>query len=137
MKYRVLLILLATLCFCATVAASEEAEKQAEEAALAWLSLVDAEQYKASWKEAASLFRAQVSVKQWSQAVTAARKPFGKLKSRQLKNAQYTTSLPGAPDGEYVVLQFEAVYEHKASAIETVTPMQDDGSWRVSGYYIR
>ena len=136
MKYRVLLIFLITLCLSATVQASE-AEKQAEEAALAWLLLVDAGQYKASWKEAASLFREQVSVKQWSQAVSAARKPFGKLKSRQLKDATYATSLPGAPDGEYVVLQFEAVYEHKASAIETVTPMQDDGNWRVSGYYIR
>ena len=136
MKYKVLLIFLITLCLSATVPASE-AEKQAEEAALAWLSLVDAGQYKASWKKAASLFRAQVSVKQWSQAVSAARKPFGKLKSRQLMDATYATSLPGAPDGEYVVLQFEAVYEHKASAIETVTPMQDDGNWRVSGYYIR
>lgn len=136
MKYRVLLTLVAMLCLNVTVTASD-AEKQAEEAALAWLALVDAGQYDASWKEAASLFRAQVSVKQWSQAITAARKPFGKLKSRRLKDAKYTTNLPGAPDGEYVVLQFEVVYEHKASAIETVTPMQDSGSWRVSGYYIR
>ena len=136
MKYRVLLIPFAMLCLIA-VATASDAEKQAEDAALAWLSLVDAGQYDASWKEAASLFRAQVTVKQWSQAVTAARKPFGELKSRRLKDAKYTTSLPGAPDGEYVVLQFEAVYEHKASAIETVTPKQDSGSWRVSGYYIR
>ena len=136
MKYRVYLFSLAMLCLIA-VATASDAEKQAEDAALAWLALVDARQYEASWKETASLFRAQVTVKQWSHAVSAARKPFGKLKSRQLKDAKYTTNLPGAPDGEYVVLQFEAVYEHKASAIETVTPMQDDGTWRVSGYYIR
>ena len=136
MKYRVLLTFLAML-FLNVAATALDAEKQAEEAALAWLALVDAGQYDTSWKEAASLFRTQVTVKQWSQAITAARKPFGKLKSRKLKGAKYATSLPGAPDGEYVVLQFEAVYEHKALAIETVTPMQDSGSWRVSGYYIR
>ncbi|KPJ71393.1 hypothetical protein AMJ52_08655, partial [candidate division TA06 bacterium DG_78] len=62
----------------------------------------------------------------------------GKLVSRTVKSAKYTTSLPGAPDGEYVVIQYEASFENKQSAIETVTPMKDtDGAWRVSGYYIK
>ena len=43
----------------------------------------------------------------------------------------------GAPDGEYVVLQFQADFENKAQAVETITPMLDEGQWRVSGYYIR
>jgi hypothetical protein len=46
--------------------------------------------------------------------------------------------LPGAPDGEYVVIQFEASFEKKKAAVETVTPMVDeDGEWRVSGYYLK
>jgi hypothetical protein len=60
------------------------------------------------------------------------------LISRKLKSKKYTTSLPGAPDGKYVVIQYETSFEHKKSAIETVTPMLDkDGKWRVSGYYIK
>lgn len=48
------------------------------------------------------------------------------------------TSLPGAPDGEYVVIQFETSFEKKKSSLETVTPMKEkDGAWRVSGYYIK
>ena len=75
---------------------------------------------------------------QWQAQVGAVRKPLGKLVSRKLRSKQYTTTLPGAPDGKYVVIQFEAAFESKASAIETVTPMADtDGKWRVSGYYIR
>jgi hypothetical protein len=55
-----------------------------------------------------------------------------------LKSATYTKSLPGAPDGEYVVIQYDTGFEHKQSAVETVTPMLDkDGKWRVSGYFIR
>ena len=47
-------------------------------------------------------------------------------------------SLPGAPDGEYVVIQYATTFENKKSAIETITPMLDgDGKWRVSGYYIK
>ena len=68
--------------------------------------------------------------------MASVRDPLGGVQSRNLKSGAYTTSLPGAPDGEYVVLQFETVFEHKASAIETVTPMLDDGEWRVSGYFV-
>jgi len=46
--------------------------------------------------------------------------------------------MPGAPDGKYVAIQYEAVFEEKASGVETITPMLDpDGVWRVSGYFIR
>ena len=58
--------------------------------------------------------------------------------SRKLKGAQYETSLPGAPDGEYVVIQYDTSFENKQSAVETITPTLDkDGQWRVSGYFIR
>ena len=62
----------------------------------------------------------------------------GKTYYRTLKYKKYTTTLPGAPDGEYVVIQYQTSFERKKSAIETVTPMRDkDGKWRVAGYYIR
>ena len=33
---------------------------------------------------------------------------------------------------------FDAQFENKAAAVETVTPMREkDGSWRVSGYFIK
>ncbi len=68
----------------------------------------------------------------------AVRKPLGQTVSRVLFSKRYHTSLPGAPDGEYVVIQFNTSFENKKSAIETVTPMKDeDGKWRVSGYYIK
>jgi predicted SnoaL-like aldol condensation-catalyzing enzyme len=60
------------------------------------------------------------------------------LISRKVKSATYTTSLPGAPDGQYVVIQFNTSFENKKSRVETVTPRMDsDGKWRVSGYYIK
>jgi len=68
----------------------------------------------------------------------ASREPLGKMISRRPKSATYTRTLPGAPDGEYVVVQYETSFEHKQSAIETVTPLLDhDGNWRVSGYFIK
>jgi len=129
----VLLLILAPL----VELAADENTQAAEQAAVSWLALVDTMQYEESWNEAASLFRNQVSTADWVKAVNAVRNPLGGLVSRNLDSATYATSLPGAPDGEYVVLQFQTVFEHKAQAIETVTPMFDEGQWRVSGYYIR
>jgi hypothetical protein len=107
-------------------------------AALQWLARVDAGAYPESWEESAAVFRAAVGRDQWVGMIASVRRPLGRLVSRTLKSAEPTTALPGAPDGKYVVIQFDTVYENKASAVETVTPMLDaDGSWRVSGYYIR
>jgi len=113
-------------------------ETAAVSAALKWLAIVDAGEYAASWNEAAEFFRNAVKPEQWEQSMEGARKPLGKLISRKVQTKIYKTSLPGAPDGEYVVIQFETSFENKKTAIETVTPMMDkDGKWRVSGYYIK
>ena len=115
-----------------------EKEKLAVAATEKWLGIVDAGKYGESWKEAAELFRNAIKQDQWEQAVQTVRKPLGKLVSRKVKSTSYEISLPGAPDGEYVVIEFETSFENKKAAIETVTPMMDkDGKWRVSGYFIK
>lgn len=121
-------------------AQAQDAEKVAgaEAAALKWLTLTDAGDYARSWDTAAALFQGSISKPNWATALANARQPLGGIVSRKLKSAKYTRSLPGAPEGEYVVIQYEAHFEHKDSAIETVTPLLDKGGlWKVSGYFIR
>jgi DNA gyrase inhibitor GyrI len=66
------------------------------------------------------------------------RKPAGATVSRKLREARYTESLPKAPAGKYVVVQFDTVFEHKPDAVETVVEvLEADGRWEVSGYFIR
>jgi hypothetical protein len=102
------------------------------------LNLIEAEKYFESWQEASERFKNKVNQKQWEQSLEKIRKPLGKLISRKVKTITYKTSLPGAPDGEYFVIQFESVFQNKKAALETITPMLDkDGKWRVSGYYIK
>jgi hypothetical protein len=132
------LAILSILFSLGSLQANEVAEKAAVTAAGAWLSLVDEGNYAESWNQAAGLFKAAVTREQWQSTVKAVRTPLGKVVARKLKSKQYTKTLPGAPDGEYVVIQYETTFENKKSAVETVTPMLDkDGKWRVSGYYIR
>ena len=129
---------LSSIVLTGTLQANEVAEKAAIAAASAWLSSVDEGNYVESWNQASGLFKAAVTEEQWQQSLRAFRSPLGKVVSRKLKWKQYTRTLPGAPDGEYVVIQYETTFEKKQSATETITPMLDrDGNWRVSGYYIR
>ena len=120
------------------MANESEKEKAAITSAQKWLSIVDEGKYIESWKASSDNFKQAIKQDQWEQAVQSVRKPLGKLVSRKLMSASYTTSLQGAPDGEYVVIQFNTSFENKKSGIETVTPKMDkDGMWRVSGYYIK
>ena len=118
--------------------AASKPEEEAQKAAEKWLGLVDGGEIAASWDAAAGYFKAAVSKQQWESSVGPIRKEVGGVISRKLKSAKYAKSLPGAPDGEYVVLQFDTSFANKKEAIETVTPMLDkDGKWKVSGYFIK
>jgi hypothetical protein len=118
--------------------ADENREEMAMKAANEWLMLVDEGKYSESWDNAAEYFKISLSSREWEKSLAAVRTPLGKLIRRVSKAADYHTSLSGAPDGEYVVIIYETSFAHKRSATETVTPMrQKDGSWKVSGYYIK
>lgn len=95
------------------MAEQSEKEKVAVAGAEKWLGIVDDGKYGESWKEAAEYFRNAVKQDQWEQAVQAVRKPLGKLIARKVKSISYKTSLPGAPDGQYVVIEFETSFENK------------------------
>ncbi len=126
------------MAMAAVDAEADEKEQSAVAAATSWLALVDEGRYGESWEQAAGLFRTAVPKDQWQRQLAAVRRPFGSLESRTVSSAEHVTSLPGAPDGDYVVITFRSSFEHKDEAVETVTPMlEDDGVWRVSGYFIR
>jgi hypothetical protein len=117
---------------------ADDRTDQAVEATKQWLALVDGGKYAASWRQAAPFFQDKVPEKQWEATITAVRGPLGEAKSREVLGAQFITELPGAPAGQYVVIQFKTDFASKPGSIETVTPMKDaQGAWRVSGYYIK
>jgi hypothetical protein len=110
---------------------------QATAAATNWLALVDDGKYDQSWNEASKLFRERVTQAQWASEAKTVREPLGIVHSRAAQAAQFVTSLPGVPDGDYAVLQFRSKFAHNANAIETVTVMIQDGAWRAAGYFIK
>jgi hypothetical protein len=118
--------------------AAAEPVADARASAMAWLARIDAADYDASWNSAAQVFQRALSSAAWRQAADAARAPLGKLRQRREQSATFTRTLPGAPDGEYVVLKFDSTFESKAQAVETAVAVRESGgAWKVAGYFIQ
>jgi len=109
MRRYIICLVIISLSLWGNLASAHEKEKEkaALIAAKNWLSLVDSGNYAESWQKASKYFKNFVPEKQWQQSLNTMRHPLGKVISREVEIKQYKTSLPGAPDGEYVVMKLE------------------------------
>lgn len=108
-----------------------------EKSARAWLALVDAGKWDQSWDAASTMFKSQVTAAKWASMIEPVRKPLGTLATRSLKGAKQTNTLPGAPDGDYVMMQFTTAFSAQSSTTETIVLVREGSDWKVAGYFIR
>ena len=124
------------------VAAAADEEIDTSEAmgvANQWLVLVDSGRGRDAYGAAAESFRKGIEEQlKWEVAVDNVRNTLGGVVGRKLRSAHYTRTLPGAPEGEYVLIYFDTRFEKKALATELVTcEREKDGIWRVGGYWVK
>ena len=118
--------------------AQDEAIEEAKTSARAWLLLQDGYDFDESWTRAGELLRTAVARKEWTAKWSVTRAPLGKVGSRGVKSAEYATTMPGAPDGEYVVLKYDTAFENNQTVEERlILRKEPDGLWRVASYFIR
>jgi hypothetical protein len=117
---------------------SVEATEAAQKVDIGWLGMVDSGDYTGSWKAASEIIRSAVTEDRWTATMNGVRTPLGKMLSRSVKECQYSKTMPGRPDGEYVICGYETKFEHKPESDETVTAvLEKNGVWRVAGYFIK
>jgi DNA-binding CsgD family transcriptional regulator len=103
-----------------------------------FLAAVDLGDWQESWNAAGPYFQSQASAEEWSAMVEPVRGPLGQTETRRLVTVQRASTLPGAPDGEYEVLQFQTKFANRELiATETVIMLQFRGEYGVAGYFIR
>lgn len=131
----VVVALASLLAVSAPLAAEPEPEAEsAVKAADEWLALLDSGSLRKSWSEASPVLQKQIPQATWVDAISTARRPLGRFTSRTFSSSKYTESVAGAPPGKYVIIAYEAAYQHKEAVAEIVTVGLVDDSWRVSGY---
>jgi len=106
-------------------------------AARSWLQLVDAQKCGQSWKSAGKLMRSQTTSKSLAAAIKPVRAKVGKLNSRRFYKVTRTSSIPGAPNGSYELIEFKSNFAKAQGAVETVVLGQQSDGWKVVGYFIR
>ena len=104
---------------------NEEERMAAVESALLWLRFIDSGNYNQAWRSSSSVIKSVVSEDKFSSSIQPVRDYLGDIVERKLKTSLYKEELPGAPDGRYLVIQFDAVFENKKNGVETITPKYD------------
>jgi uncharacterized protein DUF4019 len=138
MRRCVCVLLLAAASGLAAAQEDELAATPALAAAEIWLTLLDEGRYGQAWDRVVPMMQERIARTQWETGLATTRQPLGPALRRKLRQANLTHILPGAPEGDYFVLQYDTVFEGRPLTTEVVTAMKDrDGIWRVSGYELR
>ena len=96
---------------------TEASEAAGRKAAESWLKLIDAGQLGTAWDQSSTTFRTVVPRRDFEKKMKAARAPLGKFIARKFVGTRLTHQLHGAPDGTYVIVEYErAVPEEGACA---------------------
>ncbi len=112
-------------------------ELAAQRQALGFVGYLDQGRYADSYAYTGMLIRTQLDRDAFSTQIQKTREGTGALQSRELIDSAYTTTVPGAPEGQYVILHYHASFANRPDAVETVTLAFAKGYWRVAGYYIK
>jgi hypothetical protein len=125
-------------CNVAAAADEEIDTSEAMAAAYQWLALVDGGRGRDAYGAAAESFRKGVEQLKWEVSVDTLRDTLGGVVARKLRSAHYSRTLPGAPEGEYVVINFDTRFEKKGLATElAICEREKDGAWRAAGYWVK
>jgi hypothetical protein len=133
-KYFLTVIVIAA-CFVSALGFQESRKETAAwKAAESWLTLLDAQEYGASWEELSPFAKEAIRKEHWEIGLTQLRTPLGKLKSRTFFSTEYVKPLKGHPKQEQVLVRFMSHFEN-GSILESVGTIHDrDGKWRATTY---
>jgi hypothetical protein len=113
-------------------------DKETIAAAYKWLTLLDTGKAGVAWDVASAHLKSVVTRRKWVEGIGEMRKPFGKPDARKAEKFARSHQLPGAPAGDYSIIEFQTEFANGKQATEQVIWMlEKDEVWRVSGYFIR
>jgi len=108
----------------------------ATEEATHWLATLDEHHFSDSWSAAAAVMKEGRTEKDWVEDIAGSREMLGKTVMRQLRHAEYASSVRGAPEGSYVTAEYLTQFSKAPPALETLLLTREEGRWRIAGYSI-
>jgi hypothetical protein len=112
--------------------------KTVDKAAKSWLEKLDKGYFQQCYDETSQILKNNLDKTQWLENMTAYRKPLGQAEKRKEINMFYEDQPQNAQPGDYVTAQYACVFQQKVVVIESVVLFKNqDGSWQVSGYWLK
>lgn len=112
-------------------AQSSPNEAEVESAARAWLGLVDVGDWEASYAATASSFREANTLTLWRDTAQKVQTGLGATLSREYIGQDDVPSPQGI-----TIVKFRTDFANRADALETISLVREDGTWKVAGIYV-
>jgi hypothetical protein len=109
---------------------------EAVELASSFHALLDSGDFDATWPLLADLVAESQSRSTWVDTLSKLRADAGAARDRTLHGYGYTESLPGAPAGQYFVLEYQTAFARFSGQERVIVAVGPDGP-RVAGYLIQ
>ncbi|MBX7481784.1 helix-turn-helix domain-containing protein [Qipengyuania qiaonensis] len=110
---------------------TQPSDAEVESAARAWLEMVDARDWEASYAATAASFREANTLKLWSDTAQSVQSGLGAKLSREFVGQDDVPSPQGI-----VIVKFRTDFANRADALETISLVREGGTWKVAGIYV-
>ncbi len=101
-----------------------------------WLQLIDNNEHLLSWQSTTPYFRSQVSLYEWSDALSEYRRQYGAFVSRSLVSTKPFTKVDGAEAGQYERFVYQTLFSRGQRVTEVVVFIKDGQQWKPVGYFM-
>lgn len=90
-----------------------------------------------AYNQASPLLRVTQDEQEFKDDIERTHRLLGPVQQRKLTAIRSIGIYPRFPDGDYLIIQFEARTQYKNKAAEVILLRQEDGAWLVADYSIR
>lgn len=112
---------------------SSEALNQAEQ----FTTMIDKRDYLPAYEGSSNLLHISTPLRKWVSVRKQRLKLLGTVLERKLVTLKARDSYPGLPDGDYLIIYFEARTEKKEKAAEVLLLKETEDGWKICSYSIR
>ena len=110
---------------------------EAVTAAERFARMIDSGNSSTAYSQASTLLRLAQNEQEFVTDIERAHLLLGPVQQRQLTALRSIGIYPRFPDGDYLIVQFEARTRHKNKAAEVILLRHEDSVWQVADYSIR
>ncbi len=111
--------------------------QQASLKAEAFAQLIDQRQFEIAYQSSSPLMQLIFDQQDWIIQTQRLQQLLGPVQQRTLKAVRVVSTFPQLPDGDYLVVQYEARTELKNHAAEIILLKKQEAGWEVCSYSIR